>query len=209
MNAFRVQSQSYFTIGSLPPYRSSWRQAPWGSWPVIFFNWTLAVIVLCNILSEEKICLQFTIAADPRQRSHFQVRVPRKSWPHFTIWDPRLPQAGGPGPRIYIPQEQGGLVIHRSTGFPFRRLLRLAGSRWRYSTPPLYEIECVLIWMAAFIVSRILGSVCWMFVYMYLSLFQGIQLHGNVFCTEVIPRNGLHVTLYLYQCCRKRKYFKC
>jgi hypothetical protein len=34
---------------------------------------------------------------------------------------------GGPGPRIYISQEQGGLVIAPDTGFPFCRLLRLAG----------------------------------------------------------------------------------
>jgi hypothetical protein len=32
-----------------------------------------------------------------------------------------------PGPRVYIPQEQGGI------GFPFRRLLWLSGLRWRYS----------------------------------------------------------------------------
>jgi hypothetical protein len=38
----------------------------------------------------------------------------------------RLPKPGGPGPRIYIPQEQGGPVIPPGTGFPFRRLLRLA-----------------------------------------------------------------------------------
>jgi hypothetical protein len=48
----------------------------------------------------------------------------------------RLLHPGGPGPRIYIPQEQGGPVIPQGTGFPFRRLLRLAGLRWRYSTPP-------------------------------------------------------------------------
>jgi hypothetical protein len=48
----------------------------------------------------------------------------------------RLPQPGGPGPRIYIPQEQGGPDILPGTGFPFRRLLRLAGLRWRYSIPP-------------------------------------------------------------------------
>jgi hypothetical protein len=35
----------------------------------------------------------------------------------------------GPGPRIYIPQEQGGPVIHPGTGFPFHPLLRLAGLR--------------------------------------------------------------------------------
>jgi hypothetical protein len=33
------------------------------------------------------------------------------------------PQPGGPGPHIYIPQEQGGPVIRPDTGFPFRCLL--------------------------------------------------------------------------------------
>jgi hypothetical protein len=42
-----------------------------------------------------------------------------------------------PGPRIYIPQEQVGPVIPPGTGFLFRRLLRLAGLRWRYSTSSL------------------------------------------------------------------------
>jgi hypothetical protein len=40
----------------------------------------------------------------------------------------RLPQPGGPGSRIYIPQEQGGPVIPPGTGFPFCRLLRLAAT---------------------------------------------------------------------------------
>jgi hypothetical protein len=40
---------------------------------------------------------------------------------------------GGPGPRIYIAQDQGGPVIPPGTWFPFHRLLRLAGLRWRYS----------------------------------------------------------------------------
>jgi hypothetical protein len=53
----------------------------------------------------------------------------------------RLPQPGGSSPRIYIPQEQGGPVILPGTGFPFRRLLRLAGLRWRYSNPPPHEEE--------------------------------------------------------------------
>jgi hypothetical protein len=34
------------------------------------------------------------------------------------------------------PQEQGGPVMPPGTGFTFRRLLRLGGLRWRYSTPP-------------------------------------------------------------------------
>jgi hypothetical protein len=66
--------------------------------------------------------LSFTIAAGPRQRSHSQVRVPRDSWPYFTVSDSRRPQPGGPSPRIYIAQEQGGLVIPPSTRFFFSLL---------------------------------------------------------------------------------------
>jgi hypothetical protein len=46
------------------------------------------------------------------------------------------PKLGGPGTCIYILQEQGGPAITPGTGFPFRRLLRLAGLRWRYSDQP-------------------------------------------------------------------------
>jgi hypothetical protein len=42
--------------------------------------------------------LSFTVAADPRQRSHSQVRVPRNSWPHFIVSHPRLPQCEGQVP---------------------------------------------------------------------------------------------------------------
>jgi hypothetical protein len=59
----------------------------------------------------ERTGLSFIIAAGPRQRSHSRVRVPRDSWPHFTVSHSRLPQSGGPVPRIYIPQEEGGPVI--------------------------------------------------------------------------------------------------
>jgi hypothetical protein len=63
--------------------------------------------------------LSFAIAAGPRQRSHSQVRDQRDSRPHFTVSYSRLPQPGGPGPRIYIPQEQGGPVIPPDTGSLF------------------------------------------------------------------------------------------
>jgi hypothetical protein len=46
------------------------------------------------------------------------------------------PQPGGPGPYIYIPQEQGGLVIPPGTGLHFQHLLRHTGLWWRYSTQP-------------------------------------------------------------------------
>jgi hypothetical protein len=56
------------------------------------------------------------------------IQVPQNS-DHILLSHLRLSQSGGPGPRIYIPQEQGGPVITPGTGFPFHRLLRLAGQR--------------------------------------------------------------------------------
>jgi hypothetical protein len=78
--------------------------------------------------------LSFTIAAGPRQCSHSQVRVPWESSSHFTVSDWKLPQPGGPGPRIYIyPSGTGWPVIPPGTGFHFHRLLRLVGTN--YETP--------------------------------------------------------------------------
>jgi hypothetical protein len=37
----------------------------------------------------------------------------------FSVSDSRLPQPGGSGLHIYIPQEQGGTVIPPDTRFPF------------------------------------------------------------------------------------------
>jgi hypothetical protein len=87
------------------------------------------------VLFDERMGLSFTIVAGTRQRSHSQVRVPRDSWPRFTVSDSKFPQSGGLGLRIYIPPDQDVPVIPPGTGFPFHRLLRLAGLRWRYSTP--------------------------------------------------------------------------
>jgi hypothetical protein len=104
---------------------------PSGAYDQIFITVRQLLVSWCGVLS-----LTFTIAAGLRQRSHSWVRVPQDSWPYFTVSDSRLPQSGGQGPCIYIPQEQGGPVIPPGTGFPFLRLLRLAGLRWRYSNPP-------------------------------------------------------------------------
>jgi hypothetical protein len=68
-------------------------------------------------LSDVRTGLSFIIAPGPRQRSHSRVRVPRDSQPYFTVSDSRL---------------------------PFRHLLRLAGLRWRYSTPPPHGIVRLL-----------------------------------------------------------------
>jgi hypothetical protein len=96
-----TQSQSYFTTGDLSPISSSWRQAPWESRPVFFFqlNTSFHSPYVTSSLTT------FTVAAESRQRSHSQVQVLRDSWPHFSVSDSRLPQPGGPGPRIYITRE--------------------------------------------------------------------------------------------------------
>jgi hypothetical protein len=80
---------------------------------------------LYNILSDERMGLFFTMPADRRQDSHSRIRVPQDSRPYFAISDSRLPQPGGPGSRIYIPNEEGGPVIPPGTGFHFLPLPRL------------------------------------------------------------------------------------
>jgi hypothetical protein len=63
---------------------------------------TFAVLSLCNILSDET-CLLYAIAAGPRQRSHFRVRVQRESLPYFTVRDSRRPNLEGQVPvLIYL-----------------------------------------------------------------------------------------------------------
>jgi hypothetical protein len=63
--------------------------------------------------------LSFTIAAGPNQRSHSQVRVPRDSWPNFTVSDSKLPKTGGPGPRIYIPRNRLARLWPQAPGYLF------------------------------------------------------------------------------------------
>jgi hypothetical protein len=58
---------------------------------------------------------------------HLQAEISGNPDNHILLSLLRLPQPGGQGPRIYIPQEQGGSVIPLGTGFHFHRLLRLAG----------------------------------------------------------------------------------
>jgi hypothetical protein len=59
----------------------------------------------------------------------------------------KLPQPGGPGPRIYINLEQGGPDTPPGTGFPFRRLLDSQGfgGMQSYTQPAFYilsQLKC-------------------------------------------------------------------
>jgi hypothetical protein len=104
-----------------------------GPRPDIYYYHTVAGFLMWGVLSDERAGLSFTIAALSCRCSHSLVWVPRDSWPYFTVSDSRLPQHGGPGPRIYSPKEQSGSIMPPGTGFHFRRFLRLAGLRWRLS----------------------------------------------------------------------------
>jgi hypothetical protein len=60
----------------------------------------------------------------------------RRTRKHTLLSHQWLHQPGGPGSRIYIPQEQGGPVIPRGTRFPLHRLLRLVSATVEVSNPP-------------------------------------------------------------------------
>jgi hypothetical protein len=112
----------------------SWCWAPiWSPRPDFFFCLRTAGFLLCGALSYERMGLKFTrtIASGPCQSNHSGVQVSQNS-DRILPSHLRLPQPGGPGPRIYIIQEQGGPVIPPGTEFPFHCLLRLAG----YSNSP-------------------------------------------------------------------------
>jgi hypothetical protein len=109
-----------------------WCQAPiWDPRADFYYCKAVSDLLMWGALSDEKTGVSFTIPAGLRQRSHSWVRVLRDSWPYFTVSDSRHPQPGGPGPRITIPQEQGGPVIPPGIVFSFRHLLRHAGLWWR------------------------------------------------------------------------------
>jgi hypothetical protein len=65
---------------------------------------------VCNLL------VQLLLGLD---RAITLVSKSHRTHDHILLSQLRLPQPGGPGSRIYIPQEQGGPVIPPGTGFPF------------------------------------------------------------------------------------------
>jgi hypothetical protein len=72
----------------------------WGLRPDFYYCQTAAGLLMWDALSDERTGLSFKIAACPRQRSNFQVRVPWYSWPYFTVSDSRLPFSSSPKTRM-------------------------------------------------------------------------------------------------------------
>jgi hypothetical protein len=102
----RSESESYVTADGQSA-SLSWNKAPiWGLRRDLYYCQTVRGLSMWGVLSDERTGLSFTIAAGTRQRSHSRVRVPCDWRSYITVSD---------------------------SNFPFRRLLRLAGLRWRYS----------------------------------------------------------------------------
>lgn len=80
-----------------------------------------------DVLSEDRTGLLFTIDAGLRQRSNFEDKVPRHSWPYYTVSDSRLPTKlvgqGSLSPRKRVvrlyPQALGSLfvILYHSKGY--------------------------------------------------------------------------------------------
>jgi hypothetical protein len=82
----------------------------WGLRPDIYYSSTVTVLFFWGALSDERTVLSFVYAVGP----HHSV---------FLLGSESL------GTRDHI-------LLSLTWDFPFRRLLRLSGSRWRYSNPP-------------------------------------------------------------------------
>jgi hypothetical protein len=70
-------------------------------------------------LSDERTGLSFTISAGPRQRSHFWVRVPRESWPYFTVSGSRFPNLVRQAPVWIYPRNRDAQLYLQALGSLF------------------------------------------------------------------------------------------
>jgi hypothetical protein len=141
---------------------------------------------LCNILSDERMGLSFTIAAGPRQHSHSQVRVPRYSWPHFTFSNSSFPQPGGLDARIYTLQEQGGPIIPPGTVS--------SPPTTRRATVEVFDSASardwkVLGWCPRYITHRH-GPCRKQCFQQFFYCCEWTRCHGNLFLSRSLPSNG-------------------
>jgi hypothetical protein len=118
-NSSQSQSQSYVTTDGQSA-SLSWCQAPiWGSRPHFYYCQTVADLLIWGAFYDERTGLSFTIAAGPRQRCHSRVRVPRDSWPYFTVSDSRPPNLEGQIPVFISPSNRVAQLHPQAPGFLF------------------------------------------------------------------------------------------
>jgi hypothetical protein len=136
VSAASSQNQNYFTTGSLSPICSSWWQAPWDSRPVIFSNITASYVTSslirgCVCRLQLLLVLASIVNLRSESRGTHDHNLPSQ------IRD--SPDLEGQLP-VFISLRNSVARLYPQARFPFRRLLRLAGLRWRYSTPPLHRL---------------------------------------------------------------------
>jgi hypothetical protein len=107
-NYYQGYCEGILTTESEEPYVTtddqsaslSWNKASiWGLRPHFYYYQTVASLLMWSDLSDKRTGLTFTIASDPRQRSHFPVRVPWDSWSYFMVSDSRLSFSSPPTTR--------------------------------------------------------------------------------------------------------------
>jgi hypothetical protein len=136
MSTQLIESQSYCTTGGLPPISSSWRQAPWVPRPVFFLHLNTCGYssYVTSSLTRGWVCrLQLLLVLASAVIFRAQSRGI-----HDHILLPQIrdsPNLKGQVPVFISPRNRVAQLYLSGTGFPFRRLLRLTGLRWRYSNP--------------------------------------------------------------------------
>jgi hypothetical protein len=128
----RNRSRSYLTTDSQSVCFGN--EHPCGTCDQILFPVGMLLSEICGLVSVGRPLWREDGSAICSAITHWSESLRTRN--HTLLSHVRLPQPGGPGSLIYIPQEQGGPVISPGTEFPLRRLLRLAGLQWRYSNPP-------------------------------------------------------------------------
>jgi hypothetical protein len=129
------QSQSYFTTGGLPSVSWSWRQAPWGSRPLFFcqLNTCCHSPYLTPHVTRGWVCrLQLLLAL-----ASAVILRSESCGTHDHILLSQIRDCAKLEGQVPV-------FITLGTGFPFRRLLRLAGLRWRYSILPPHAFLRIL-----------------------------------------------------------------
>jgi hypothetical protein len=183
------RSESYVTTDGQSA-SLSWNKAPiWGLRPDFCYCQTVAGLLMWGALSDERTGLSFTIAAGTRQRSHSRIRVPRDSWPHFTISYSGLPVSSPPVTRLHT----GWLPILNPESC-FFALLRIYSSSypWKSSVACSYPWKPLLNlrWHQTCLPNRCPA----------MDYFVSIDCSGNVL-TELLSSHGhirhnIHIWLF-------------
>jgi hypothetical protein len=155
------------------------------------------------------------VATDGQSVSKSWCRAPSGAHDQIfiTVWNVRSCFVGRPlfllhmllalASAVFLWSESTGardhILLSQIWDFPFRHLLRLAGSRWRYSTPPPHGVAPVLIWTAAYralcyprrwlLLARIHGEASWFHINKLVS--KSLQRSFPYQWTRLTPSNGL------------------